>query len=312
MEVFNYFVDLNQPESDIRYSKAVGKENIIFLVKSSNDAFAPHAGCISFKCTFSGEEYFEFDGRRVAVSPQNYLLLNKDQEYGSYIESKESVESFAIFFAPNFVTNALYTQEQKNDYLLDNSGKPTQVYNTPFYEKLYKINHNIHALTQAIRQHIQYFPNNSNTLLMEQHLCALLIELLKEQKDIQSTIEQLPSVRFSTRQEMYKRVSKARDYMHSCYGDDINIETLANVACLAPFHFLRTFKQVFQITPHQMLTKIRLEQAQNLLLNTKDSISQIGLNIGFDNLSSFTRLFTKAFGASPRKYRQENLVTFSK
>ena len=121
------------------------------------------------------------------------------------------------------------------------------------------------------------------------------------------TIEHLPSVRFSTRQEMYKRVSKARDYMHSCYGEDINIETLAGVACLAPFHFLRTFKQVFQITPHQMLTKIRLEQAQNLLLNTTDSVSQIGLNIGFDNLSSFTRLFTKAFGASPRKFRQENL-----
>ena len=51
-----------------------------------------------------------------------------------------------------------------------------------------------------------------------------------------------------------------------------------------------------------MLTKVRLRHAENLLVDTVDPISQVSLRVGFDNLSSFTRLFTTRFGVSPRKF----------
>ncbi|OJJ15635.1 hypothetical protein BKI52_37770 [marine bacterium AO1-C] len=303
MEVFDYFVNLNQPESDTRYSQAIGKENVIFLVNSTKDAFAPHSGCISFKSTFNGQEYFEFDRRRLAVSPQNYLLMNDGQEYGSFIDSESSVESFTVFFATDFVTKTLAALSQNDNYLLDNPEDSLATHSSLFFEKLYPINQAIYKVIQSIKYHIQA-NQEKDTFLLEEHLYTLLLALLKEQKIVQDTINNLPSVRASTRQEMYKRVCKARDYMYSCYGENINVDTLARVACLAPFHFLRAFKQVFQITPHQMLTRIRLEQAQNQLLHTQNSVAQVGINIGFDNLSSFTRLFTTAYGQSPRRFRQ--------
>ena len=308
MEIFNYFVNLSQPESDTRYAQAAGKENIIFLVNSTKDAFAPHAGSISFKSTFSGQEYFEFDKRRLAVNPQSYLLMNDGQEYASSIDSENSVESFTVFFATDFVTKTLLTFLQNDNYLLDNPTENVSVHSSLFFEKLYPINQAVYNVVQSIRHQIQV-NNGKDALLLEEHLYALLLALLREQQVIQETINNLPSVRASTRQEMYRRVCKARDYMYSCYGEHINIDILAREACLAPFHFLRTFKQVFQITPHQMLTKIRLEQAQSLLLNTEEPVAQVGISIGFNNLSSFTRLFTTAYGVSPRRFRQAQGVT---
>ena len=307
MEVFNYFVNLNQPESDARYSQAIGKENVIFLVKSTKDAFAPHQGCISFKSTFSGQEYFEFDQRRVAVNPQNYLLMNDGQEYGSFIDSVNDVESFTVFFAADFIAKTLYSLSENHDQLLIYPEDKQAVHSSLFFEKLYPINQTIQKVVQSIRHHIQ-LNKGQDAFLLEEHLYSLLLILLNEQQIIQNTINDLPSVKATTRQEMYTRVCRALDYMHSCYGENLNIDTLASVACLAPFHFLRTFKQVFQITPHQMLTKIRLEHAQRLLLNTDNPVAQIGISIGFDNLSSFTRLFTTTYGLSPRKFRQAHCV----
>lgn len=307
MEVFDFFVNLNQPESNQRFLNATGKENIIFLVDSKQDEFAPHTGNFSFKSTFQGKEYFEFENHRVAVNPHNYLLLNDGQEYGSYIDSDESVESFTVFFSPVFVGETLEALVKPDDFLLDNvtgsdSAPPS------FFEKLYPFNAQIRLLTNKIRWGVKEFNTVHDHLVFEEHLHHLLYELLKEHRVVKDTITSLPAVRLSTRIETYRRVSRAKDYLLSCYDENISINKLAKVACLAPFHFLRTFKKVFHITPHQMLTKVRLEQAHELLLTTNYPISQISLRVGFENLTSFTRLFTTQFGVSPRKFRQTHSV----
>ncbi|MEP7220005.1 MAG: helix-turn-helix transcriptional regulator, partial [Bacteroidota bacterium] len=79
---------------------------------------------------------------------------------------------------------------------------------------------------------------------------------------------------------------------------------MAKIACLSPHHFLRLFKHAFQETPHQYLTRKRLEWAQDLLTSTERSITDICVSIGFESLGSFSWLFRRRFGASPDLFRR--------
>ena len=78
---------------------------------------------------------------------------------------------------------------------------------------------------------------------------------------------------------------------------------IASVACMAPHHFLRTFKQAFQETPHQYLTELRLDRAKTLLYRTDTPITDICMEVGFESPGSFSWLFRRQFGTSPSGYR---------
>jgi AraC family transcriptional regulator len=82
-----------------------------------------------------------------------------------------------------------------------------------------------------------------------------------------------------------------------------SIADLAREAGLSPFHFLRAFKRATGITPHQWLLRTRLRKAVERLVTCRDPITEIALDVGFDDLSNFIRSFRAEFGVSPREYR---------
>jgi AraC-like DNA-binding protein len=79
---------------------------------------------------------------------------------------------------------------------------------------------------------------------------------------------------------------------------------LARVAGLSPYHFLRTFKRVTGVTPHQWVLRARLRDAARRLVETRAPITEIALDVGFEDLSNFIRTFRAEFGVSPSRYRR--------
>jgi len=78
---------------------------------------------------------------------------------------------------------------------------------------------------------------------------------------------------------------------------------LAEIAGLSRYRFLRVFRAVTGITPHQWLLRARLRQAAHLLTSTREPVTRIALDSGFEDLSNFIRSFRSEFGKSPREYR---------
>lgn len=78
---------------------------------------------------------------------------------------------------------------------------------------------------------------------------------------------------------------------------------LAAAARLSPYHFLRVFKAVTGVTPHQWLLRARLRCAAHLLATTRRPVTEIALDVGFADLSNFIRTFRAELGAAPRRYR---------
>jgi AraC-like DNA-binding protein len=78
---------------------------------------------------------------------------------------------------------------------------------------------------------------------------------------------------------------------------------LARMAGLSRFHFLRSFKRVTGVTPHQWVLRMRLRRAAERLVKTRQPVTDIALDVGFDDLSNFIRSFGAEFGVSPNRYR---------
>jgi AraC-like DNA-binding protein len=99
------------------------------------------------------------------------------------------------------------------------------------------------------------------------------------------------------------RLSGVLRYMAAHSAAPHKISGLARMARLSPYHFLRTFKATTGVTPHQWLLRARLRAAAEKLAATKTPVTDIALDVGFEDLSNFTRTFRAEFGASPREYR---------
>lgn len=85
----------------------------------------------------------------------------------------------------------------------------------------------------------------------------------------------------------------------------LDLDAMAASQDLSSFHFLRPFGRVLGVTPHQYLLRSRLRHAARLLAQREDrGITDVAYDVGFADLSNFTRRFHQAAGVSPRAYRQ--------
>jgi AraC family transcriptional regulator len=95
------------------------------------------------------------------------------------------------------------------------------------------------------------------------------------------------------------------EYVNDNIGtSNLSLEELANVAGLSRFHFIRIFRRVAGITPHQYVMKHRVLRARELLLNSKLSLAEVARVAGFGSTSHFSRYFQKITGMTPSEFRQ--------
>jgi AraC family transcriptional regulator len=99
------------------------------------------------------------------------------------------------------------------------------------------------------------------------------------------------------------RLHKVLNYIRSRPDLDHKIDDLATIAGVAPSHFCRLFKSAMNMTPHNFVTRVRMERAQSLLRQTELPIVQIAEAAGFSNQSAFTRAFNSYTGMAPGQWR---------
>ena len=72
---------------------------------------------------------------------------------------------------------------------------------------------------------------------------------------------------------------------------------------MSSWHFIRSFKTITGISPHQYVLQQRIKKAQYLLQQNQISISEIAATVGFCDQSHFTKYFKRIVGITPRQYR---------
>ena len=108
----------------------------------------------------------------------------------------------------------------------------------------------------------------------------------------------------------FRRLCRARDYLAAHYNQRLTLENGAQEAYLSPFHFSRLFTSAFGETPHEFVTRIRIDQAKRLLLSENRSVTDICLDVGYESLGSFSSRFRSLTGLSPATFRREAHISF--
>jgi AraC family transcriptional regulator len=85
--------------------------------------------------------------------------------------------------------------------------------------------------------------------------------------------------------------------------ESISLKEMAAVAYMSRFHFTRTFRQITGLPPCRFLTKLRVEAATRMLLDTDNSVTEICLDVGYTSLGTFIRRFSHLLGISPMRLR---------
>ena len=104
--------------------------------------------------------------------------------------------------------------------------------------------------------------------------------------------------------QTYKNLAHARDFMRDAYQRPINLPEISAQANLSPYHFQRVYRRTFQETPHEFLTRLRIERAKTLLARGSHNVTEACFEVGFSSLGSFSTLFTHRVGLSPSEYRR--------
>jgi AraC-like DNA-binding protein len=107
--------------------------------------------------------------------------------------------------------------------------------------------------------------------------------------------------RFAARDE--RRVAEVVRHIEGTFAQPHALLDLAQRAGLSPFHFLRVFRKIAGVSPHQMVLRLRLNAAALKLRTTPESITDIAYSAGFEDLSNFIRTFRTEFGTAPSLYR---------
>jgi AraC-like DNA-binding protein len=99
------------------------------------------------------------------------------------------------------------------------------------------------------------------------------------------------------------RLANVVSFLEQNYGDEIDLDDLVELSELPRRTFIRTFESCFGRPPISYLIELRIRHACRLLTTTDLNVTQIAMQVGFNDSNYFSRKFHKIVNISPREYR---------
>lgn len=99
-------------------------------------------------------------------------------------------------------------------------------------------------------------------------------------------------------------IEKAKDYLISHFSENISLQKVAEHCCVSVFHFCRIFKSIMKVTPYQYVNEIRLHHARLLLENSRQSITHVAFQCGFNSVERFDHAYRQHFNTTPSAFRK--------
>ena len=102
-----------------------------------------------------------------------------------------------------------------------------------------------------------------------------------------------------------RRIEPALRHIRAHYTEKISVDALALLCKISPPHFRRIFKDVMGTTPIKYKNRLLMKAACNLLVNDGLNVSETAYALNFDDIYTFSQLFKKEMGVSPKKYQRD-------
>lgn len=275
--------------------------NIIYSTRAQVEDYALAGERMALLCAWGGRQEVSLEGRRLIVDDDTWLTVS-NATATVRVRGGEAIQALTILFRagmPEEVLGSLVTAE---DRLLDNEHEDYAAASLPFLPNLQMHDRSITPVLLFIRRHCD--TGIEDPLWYEEQLTFLLERMLARHRQVIAKLNSVPVRRTATRREIFRRVSLATDFIHSNYDKPLMLGDMARAAFLSRHHFLRLFKHVHEVTPHEYLQRKRTSVAARLLRGSEMAVEDIVKQVGFDSRSTLFRAMRRFHGVTPRECRQ--------
>lgn len=242
--------------------------------------FSSKADEPSIKMVLSGIENYSVNGKKYKLKSDRFLVVNNQSDVNVIIDDKKGVKG-ACLFPKKTLFNDVFRQHRNSCEALLND--PFKIEKADLLEKAFSFREN--RTGAFLENNIQFIIDNHRQE-KELNFNAFYLKLVEcmifDQLELEGKLKNLSSTRKSTKEELYRRVSNAKIYIDDNYTERINLDVLAQNAYLSKYHFLRSFKALYKLSPYQYILSLRLEKARELL-SMDYSFAEVSNLIGFSD-----------------------------
>lgn len=150
------------------------------------------------------------------------------------------------------------------------------------------------ALAHAFNHAHRLMENRAGALEEEEGMMGVLAAIFARHSQLRPLV---------TKIAQDAAVTRARDYLHAHFADDVGLAQLAAEVGTSRAHLIRSFRAAFHITPHAYLTSLRIRAAQKQLSEGMSPID-VAFACGFADQAHFTRNFKARTGMTPAQFRR--------
>ena len=104
--------------------------------------------------------------------------------------------------------------------------------------------------------------------------------------------------------KLFREINPVIKHIEEHFREDVSMEAMARLSGLSTTQFNKRFRDLLRISPTELLLRLRVQEAQRLLVETSDGMSKIAEATGFFDQSHFTKRFKRATGLTPLGYRK--------
>jgi len=241
------------------------------------------APAISLKLILDGEGRYEIDGRTVAVRPGEFLYLDA----GNACIAANRVTTTGLCIGVPAARGAAADR----DNLLGRA--------LVFSNRTSRLGRALHDFGVRIARD----PGLGSTLAgaLVAGVQQAIAEPLAESR---AAIDALGAAKLSTRRELYRRLERARSFLHDHDDRGVTLGEMASVAGLSQFHLARYFKDAFGAAPIAYHRSLRLARAAGLLAGGH-SVAAAAEATGYSDQVALSHAFRRHYGAPPHLWARE-------
>ncbi len=268
--------------------------------ESRNEKEHDHPANIEIAYILSGNGKYIVDGKAYEVKQGEMLICNPGVKHQSIVEDPSSpnlefVCGFSDICFKNMPENTIITPD----------GEPVIRFNQEVRREISRCCYEIIEENYASQPGRYY--------MIKAQFVKILVFMYR------SFCEKCEETAEPTEFDSYSKTYVARkimSYLEENYNKKISLDKIAGNMYLSPVYISRIFKETTGDSPINYVIRLRLEKAKKLL-ETPDgeNIKQIAMEVGYDDVYHFSKLFKKYYGISPLKYRKmavyvdENIIT---
>jgi AraC-like DNA-binding protein len=246
----------------------------------------------SLKLVLEGCQHYEIDGRSMSISPGEFLYLDAGSQCVG--RNRADMKGLCLLLPPTA-----------------SPAKPLSGYgDDPILGRALVLSTKASAMGRTLWDYGRRIAHDPTLgpALADELVARVEFAIAEPLAESRAAMDGVKAAKLSTRRELYRRLERARSFLHANDDRNVTLGEMAAVAGLSQFHLARYFKDAFEASPISYHRALRLKRAEALLAGGC-SVAEAAEAIGYSDPVALSHAFRRKYGAPPHLWARQRLAS---